>query len=195
MAPRRRAADRSAVACGRVGVPGGGRRPRVRAARLRVALPFRSRRTTPVNARPALTPQTPARPRRERVSRKDCPMRTFPAVAHVAVTVHDLSTSVPWYSELFGASSPCPTKTPAHSATWCSRSATACCLDCTSSLTPTRRAASTHAAWASTASRSPAPTTAWPSSFFACAGRDLSPSQRLGTPPAAARSRPRRRWR
>jgi catechol-2,3-dioxygenase len=30
-------------------------------------------------------------------------MATFPAVTHVAVTVSDLSTSVPWYARLFGA--------------------------------------------------------------------------------------------
>ena len=30
-------------------------------------------------------------------------MRTFPTIAHVAVTVTDLSISVPWYSRLFGA--------------------------------------------------------------------------------------------
>ena len=30
-------------------------------------------------------------------------MRTFPTIAHVAVTVTDLSISVPWYTRLFGA--------------------------------------------------------------------------------------------
>jgi len=30
-------------------------------------------------------------------------MRTFPGINHVAVTVSDLSTSVPWYTTLFGA--------------------------------------------------------------------------------------------
>jgi catechol-2,3-dioxygenase len=30
-------------------------------------------------------------------------MEAFPAVAHVAVTVTDLSVSVPWYTRLFGA--------------------------------------------------------------------------------------------
>jgi len=30
-------------------------------------------------------------------------MRTFPGITHVAVTVNDLSVSVPWYSALFGA--------------------------------------------------------------------------------------------
>jgi catechol-2,3-dioxygenase len=30
-------------------------------------------------------------------------MRTFPGITHVAVTVTDLSVSVPWYTELFGA--------------------------------------------------------------------------------------------
>jgi glyoxylase I family protein len=30
-------------------------------------------------------------------------MKTFPAVTHVAVTVTDLSVSVPWYNRLFGA--------------------------------------------------------------------------------------------
>jgi glyoxylase I family protein len=30
-------------------------------------------------------------------------MRTFPAVSHVAITVTDLSVSVPWYTRLFGA--------------------------------------------------------------------------------------------
>ena len=30
-------------------------------------------------------------------------MNTFPAIAHVAVTVSDLSVSVPWYNRLFGA--------------------------------------------------------------------------------------------
>jgi len=30
-------------------------------------------------------------------------MTSFPAVAHVAVTVTDLATSVPWYTRLFGA--------------------------------------------------------------------------------------------
>jgi glyoxylase I family protein len=29
-------------------------------------------------------------------------MSTFPPIAHVALTVRDLSTSVPWYAELFG---------------------------------------------------------------------------------------------
>lgn len=28
---------------------------------------------------------------------------TFPAIAHVALTVRDLSVSVPWYRELFGS--------------------------------------------------------------------------------------------
>ncbi len=30
-------------------------------------------------------------------------MSSFPAVAHVALTVKDLSVSVPWYTQLFGA--------------------------------------------------------------------------------------------
>jgi len=30
-------------------------------------------------------------------------MTSFPGVAHVAVTVTDLATSVPWYTRLFGA--------------------------------------------------------------------------------------------
>ena len=30
-------------------------------------------------------------------------MSTFPAVTHVAVTVNDLATSVPWYRQLFDA--------------------------------------------------------------------------------------------
>lgn len=30
-------------------------------------------------------------------------METFPAITHVAVTVTDLSVSVPWYTRLFGA--------------------------------------------------------------------------------------------
>ena len=30
-------------------------------------------------------------------------MRTFPGLTHVAVTVSDLSVSVPWYTGLFGA--------------------------------------------------------------------------------------------
>jgi catechol-2,3-dioxygenase len=30
-------------------------------------------------------------------------VRTFPTIAHVAVTVTDLSISVPWYTRLFGA--------------------------------------------------------------------------------------------
>lgn len=30
-------------------------------------------------------------------------MTTFPPITHVALTVHDLAVSVPWYTRLFGA--------------------------------------------------------------------------------------------
>ena len=83
-------------------------------------------------------------------------MSDFPAIGHVALTVNDLSRSVPWYENLFGAKPPWKV-TKASSATSCGCSAVARSLASISSRTSSTSPLSMSAGSASIMCRSIAP--------------------------------------